>query len=602
MTSSAPEKEGVVPESKGGSAATTTTPGSGSSAAASEKTMVPPAPAVAWTGNSISKVKGLSTTEETQAAEVAEEDSDSNNKSSEDGREARGVAPPAPPATIPATLIGAPQEEDVVDSALLSALRDPRERLALLKLEQVLIDFLEKQPDDPYLDVGGPYNTLVVSPSLGSIGDASFLGGGGINTTVTFRPQTTFQRCLLHRLCDRFRMTREKSHVSDGFGYYIRVVRCPDSARPPRLLVDVPPSEYVMELDSAPTNGGNGNFAANFEQMTVTNPAEDGDGNGNSNAPAVPPKPSGSSKPRKMKIMKRSSSSNMSTGSDSKNSSKNSNKQFNSLSEKERKYAEARARIFRHEQSTLAADAGLPPSVDETGQSAAAWKPSGNTSRTASNASSRSSSPSLQREPASSNPSANEQQTSNQGRNKATYRNRQQEEADPDFRRGVAVRVAATPVVAVATTGGWNAGAIPYYPPTAAGQPVAAAAGRGYYPQKVVQQHQQQQHQHAYQQQQLAQQQYYAMPGTHPGTVHNVVYTPGMTIGGVPQAPQQKHVGSSAAAATINNGYPTRVAMATGPGGVASSGRGNPSGAAQYTSARPAVNMSPSDQHFPALR
>lgn len=115
-------------------------------------------------------------TEETPAFEVAvEDDSDNNNKSFEEGRDATAIAPPVTAATTTsAPLNSIPQEEDVVDSALLSALRDPRERLALLKLEQVLIDFQEKQPNDPYIDVGGPYNTLVVSPSLGSIGDASF--------------------------------------------------------------------------------------------------------------------------------------------------------------------------------------------------------------------------------------------------------------------------------------------------------------------------------------------------------------------------------------------------------------------------------------------
>ena len=55
---------------------------------------------------------------------------------------------------------------DSIDSALLAALRDPRERLGLLKLEQCLVDFCTKQPLDAFIDVGGPYNSIVISPSL----------------------------------------------------------------------------------------------------------------------------------------------------------------------------------------------------------------------------------------------------------------------------------------------------------------------------------------------------------------------------------------------------------------------------------------------------
>ncbi|KAG7368367.1 SUZ domain RNA-binding domain protein [Nitzschia inconspicua] len=581
MTSAAPKKEGVVPSD---SSVVVPTGSANHIIPNSEEMMSGSVSQSAWTGNSVRKIKG--STQETPDSDELLKDGDITPPPKEDSAVAAATTNTVSnTSTAPNSSNESSGEEDVVDSALLSALRDPRERLALLKLEQVLIDFLEKQSDDPFIDVGGPYNSLVFSPSLGPIGDPSFLGGNS-NSSTTTRPQTTFQRCILHRLCDRFRMTREKSYVSDGFGYYIRVVRGPDSTRPSRLLVDVPASEYVLPPSNVPVHdvppssmNGSASLTASFEQLGVTGSSADAVTSGTSNAP-VPAKPSGSSssKPKKMKIMKRSGSSNASSGGDNKNSSKNSgnNKQRNSLSEKERKYAEARARIFQQEES-VSGDADASPFNDDT--DSPVCRPTGNTSRTASNDSSRSSSPTLTqpREQAANSVANASEQTLNQGRKKATYRNRQQEEADPDFRRGVAVRVAAAPVVAAS----WNAGAVPYYPPTTTSQPVVG--GRGYHPQKHSQQHQQYQ-------QQLAQQ-YYAMPATHPGIVQNVVVMPGMGMGAMPQTQLQQ---------VTTMGYPPRIAMATGSG-IAAAGNGNVSGVSRYAANAP-VDLTQSEQHFPALR
>jgi SUZ domain len=545
-------------------------------------------PPTAWTdGNSIQKIKKEFTPEG-----PADEIKDGNNNTSNSlEQDTAGTTSAAATPTIPVTEI--PLEEDVVDSALLSALRDPRERLALLKLEQVLIDFLEKQPNDPFIDVGGPYNTLVFSPSLGPIGDATFLMANGVGVgNANFRPQTTFQRCILHRLCDRFKMTREKSYVNDGFGYYIRIVKGPGSTKPPRLLSDMPPSEYAppstsgMDDAAAPTNAGNITLDTSLEQLALTSPTPDADGNAPNSTPPVPSKSSsGSSKPRKMKIMKRANS-NVSSGSDTKGASKNAgNKQRNSLSEKERKYAEARARIFQQEETASSGDAKVDPSSsgsfnEDAGSSS--MKPVGNTSRTASNASSRSSSPSTTppRFGAEQSGNSGNEQATNSSRRKATYRNRQQEEADPDFKRGVAVRVAATPVV----TASWNAAATPYYP----GTNQSATAGMGYFPQKhSIQQQQQQQQNQQFQQQYV--QQYYHIPGPHPGVTTNVVSMQGFTPG-VAQQPG------------TTTGYPTsRVTMATGSG---TAGKSDSDGVQRYTTgaASAPVEMTRSEQHFPALR
>ena len=130
------------------------------------------------------------------------------------------------------------REEAPIDSALLSALRDPRERLGLLKLEKAGIDFMNTS--DGYIEVGGPYNSVVISPTKGIV------TGVGANPD---RPHSTsFQRCILHRLADRFSIVRESGTLVDG---YIRLVKLTDSRIPKKLLLHLEPSEYNFPVDDA---------------------------------------------------------------------------------------------------------------------------------------------------------------------------------------------------------------------------------------------------------------------------------------------------------------------------------------------------------------
>ena len=312
---------------------------------------------------------------------------------------------PSSQASSPLTSV-TPTSVDMIDSALMSALRDPRERLGLLNLEQTLVDFLEKQPQDPHIDVGGPYNSMVVSPTLGYIGQSpqEFMSGtissstgttsintntinnnnpnnpnnniGSNNTNNLNRPQTTFQRCILHRICDRFNMTRENSYATDPYGcYLIRVVKGPDSKLPSRLLSSVKESEYQLssssDISSSTVNNSStsskvsqsNQLLSNFEQMElISSPSNyahsSGDGAitaavNNVGITSGPPN-NNKKKVRKMKIMKRSSSSvsnGSDTGSNNGGKSKNNSKSRDSLSEKEKRYAEARARIFQQEET-----------------------------------------------------------------------------------------------------------------------------------------------------------------------------------------------------------------------------------------------------------
>jgi hypothetical protein len=230
-----------------------------------------------------------------------------------------------------------------------------------------------------------------------------------------------------------------------------------------------------------------------------------------------------SSKPRKMKIMKRSSNGKASANDkdSGKTSKKDTIKRNSSLSEKERKYAEARARIFETEESAedlFAATPANEPSSDRTSPI------TDGANRAHSNASSRSSTPSLggsnSRTPPITGSSGNlDGGNSATNSSKATYRNRQQEEADPDFRRGARMVVTSKPVP------GWNGGsasATPYYPTN--------AGGRGYYGHQQASHQQYQYGMHP----QYHQQYFMAAPQGHGHGTANAVVVPGMQTAGYP--------------------------------------------------------------------
>ena len=360
------------------------------------------------------------------------------------------------------------ETDDTVDSALLSALRDPKERLGLLKLEQVVMDFLEKQPQDPYIDIGGPYNSTIVSPSLGFMNLSSVVVQSSQSSsslsvfdevayqnlvTNCGRTQTTFHKCLVHRLGDRFEMARERAYNAEGTYYnnqYIRLCKTAETRFPPRRLLDIPQDEYYTSdaLQSSMqqmTIASVGRFfgadaaaeVAGDRGLSFRPPNKSGSSTGmsadiaepsSSDATSFNPPTTGKSKNRKMVIMKRSSS-NVSDGSGttSRSTGLNNNRKAatktansrDSLSEKEKKYAEARARIFQEEQSSDgdtegAADGpvGNNDGGDETSQNDFSSNDS-----------------SVPREGTGPDTSAT----------KATYRNKQQEISDPDFRRGVGV-------------------------------------------------------------------------------------------------------------------------------------------------------------------
>jgi hypothetical protein len=316
---------------------------------------------------------------------------------------------------------------DSIDSALLAALRDSRERLGLLKLEQVLTDYCrDSDPIREEWQVGGPYNSIVRSSSSGAV-----LFG---NPTTDPRPQTTFQRCLLHRLADRFQIAREPQE--DGF---IRLIKLPDTRIPSQLLLNLDPSDYAPD-DTITYNSNSNNNVQELmplEQLTIGQQQQQQPNQ------QLPPQSTKSSKPRKMKIMKRASSnvSSNASSSDSK-SSRNKNRSANSLSDKEKAYAEARARIFAADATTSEASATTPTTTNEDAPEMAR-NPS-----PAHNQNYIQATPpppqSVLNEPIYEEAAGNSSNNNNRP-SKATWRNRQSEMNDPDFQRGRSVPQYYTP-------------------------------------------------------------------------------------------------------------------------------------------------------------
>jgi len=352
---------------------------------------------------------------------------------------------------------GLQQQQDVldtrIDSALLSALNDPKERMGLLRLEQVLIEFMNDR-SIMYMDVGGPANSMVLK-------EGTTAQSRSYQEENNRGRQTSFQRLCLHRLADRFNIVREALPSPSCDDYYmgggvtpslIRLVKMNDSMIPSKLLIDLDLSSLddKKQRDAREVDGSSASLSKNtlteltasFSTSSLNASASSAGGAGD--VVLVGQK---QEKPRrKMKIMKRRSGdgSNNNDGKDKKNHNKNKGKK---LSDKEKAYAEARARIFneleekRRAESLVAnASSGSPPPAtfnrDTTSPPSPA--PSSVKSDSINLDAGSDPNPNLVYE---ADPDYADQQSSNKNPNsKVTWRNRRQEENDPDFRRGNVVR------------------------------------------------------------------------------------------------------------------------------------------------------------------
>ncbi|KAL7506686.1 hypothetical protein ACHAXN_003919 [Cyclotella atomus] len=253
-----------------------------------------------------------------------------------------------------------------VDSALLSALLDPRERKALLRLERALTDFINSSLH--FIEVGGAFNAIVLGENEGvdrgysleecmspqNVQEFQFQQSRGLR-------QTSFQRLTLHRLADRFGIVREVIPQNENIVTslnLIRLIKTEESRVPDHMVGEVDlgllvgwKNPLARENRSSNYNNNNGGYGTNngggFNTLWSPNGDQElhqlSDHMGSSslnNPPAAQPQPS-----KKMVIMKRSSTSG-SNNNDSKGKKEGKSRNRKKLVDKEKAYEEARARIF----------------------------------------------------------------------------------------------------------------------------------------------------------------------------------------------------------------------------------------------------------------
>jgi len=422
-----------------------------------------------------------------------------------------------------------PLEE--VDSALLAALCDTRERKALYRLEQVILDFM-KDNSSEFIEVGGAFNSIVLRQNShhgfnnGETPDVQAFSNQG-HLDLLYQQQrglrqTSFQRLILHRLADRFCIMREQvNNATNSCGNegglvdvgpsqsgqppsfspgLIRLVKTSESFIPPHLLTDVDLDLLIDFKNPRARNSGGSNANASTANAHVNNyeeVAKSLSDNITSTTLEAPLSAGGIKKSKKkMIIMKRNTASESRGSIGGKGKGKQTGiSRRKKLEDREKAYEEARARIFGMneasgnssnggcDESTAKVDRSPVPQREDPQDNTMARMHSCHSSLLAQNEvnaltapapgeqlvssqatsaisttdHSSPSSPELQGEgdqqPASPLEAAATESSvpaaiTSGAIFKAVYRNRQQEENDPDFKRTSDVRPTYAPYVA----------------------------------------------------------------------------------------------------------------------------------------------------------
>jgi len=389
-----------------------------------------------------------------------------------------------------------------VDSALLSALCDARERKALLRLEHTLCEFTNN-PSLDSIEVGGAYNSIVLAENEGVNRGRDLYTCMSPSNITEFQNQhakgmrqTSFQRLILHRLADRFGIVREVIPQNENIVTslnLIRLIKTEATLMPSHLLVDVDLGllvDYKNPLARSDRNGGlnshmNMERNNNNAQYGYSGIYNGGYNNNNCGTPNMMEQQQDHQNMRqlsdsmgstnimenkKMVIMKRNNSNGENSNNNGSKKKEGTGRNRKKAVDKEKAYEEARARIFGAENKSdetrsdavVAADEidnekltekrGLNPQVTE-------FKPQlsfGEVSSHPSSASLTNSEPvasggsedlnnaeksnspqesTSDEGAAASTKSKPKSKSNNKKQGKAVYRNRQQEEADPDFKR-----------------------------------------------------------------------------------------------------------------------------------------------------------------------
>lgn len=266
-----------------------------------------------------------------------------------------------------------PMEE--VDAALFSALCDGRERKALLRLEQAMVDFM-KDKSTGCMEVGGAFNAIAlnlntfdgeIATAEGQMPLVSQQGQQELqNQQQRGLRQSSFQRLILHRLADRFNIMREQIyHPFGGAGNdrvfigtgtqqnfspgLIRLVKTDESLIPSHLLIDIDitllndfKKPLTRSIGGGPDNSHEEDAKYITENMALTTLEAQ-----------TPVAITSNKKSKKMVIMKRGDSSGECGGNtDSSDMGKQKGKLRNKNKLSEKAYEEARARIFGPSESS----------------------------------------------------------------------------------------------------------------------------------------------------------------------------------------------------------------------------------------------------------
>ncbi len=310
-------------------------------------------------------------------------------------------------ATPTATTASISMEINSIDAALLSAWRDPRERRTLFRLEQLLVDFMSLS--DSTMDVSSQ------------------------------KLSNNFQRLLLHRLADRFRVSRETVlSYEKPQQTTIRLIKTEHSLIPSPLFIDI----------TADDDG---------DDCCTTYPAKD-------DAPAInvedldclqQQQQQLNSSKKKLMIMKRGTAKHNAAILTNKEHPPKPKQQRNlrgkNLSDKEKAYAEARARIFNYtteeqqqqlvttddNNNNLSHSNSTNTLAEEEQKSTTATPPSSpaiisDSTTTNTTTTSTVATTNIYEEISST---TNTFTSTSSKISKVTWRNRKQEECDPDFQR-----------------------------------------------------------------------------------------------------------------------------------------------------------------------
>lgn len=286
-----------------------------------------------------------------------------------------------------------------MDAALLSALRDPRERVALLRLEQKLVEFAN-DPTLTQVDVGpGSSGGDAGGTNLTSTGviteDEKYSANPASNAInrelQNMNLRTSFHRKCLHKLADRFRISRETTDNNA-----IRLIKGKDSRAPNKLLIDLTIGSGSVNTgrnihpnhpnaSTGTANGTAGGPVSPVGMVSSAHPPQDRIGDTNNNLISTTEGLSciqlssqvgggkKSKKKDKIKIFKRSIAQKGSSGSlnnkDGGDLNNSNSRRKKNLGDKEKAYAEARARIFNSSSGNTSSKSNIAVqanSIDES--------------------------------------------------------------------------------------------------------------------------------------------------------------------------------------------------------------------------------------------